>query len=437
MLAATSERAWVAAMLQFEAALAAAAASLGLIPREAVEAISARCGVDEYDIAQLGRDARRYANPAAPLVDALRSKVDKEAGQFVHLGATSQDVIDTAMMLIAQKALGLVLESLDRAAAGAARMADEHRSTLMVARTLMQQALPASFGLKAAGWLTSIDEVRASVEHVRYSRIALQFGGAAGTLASLGDRGLELRSRLAQTIGLPDTAVPWHTSRARVVEIGNALGVASGVAGKVALDILLMSQTEVGEVSEGAAEGKGGSSTLPQKRNSVQSVSILAAVRSVNAQVALLQSAMVQEQERAAGAWQAEWPALSEVFRLAAGAIDRMADLLLSLEVDTARMRRNLDASGGLVMAESVVAALSRKMDAVKARQLVQRLIKTSGSTGKTFDQLLKGDGEITSKLDSRALEAALDPENYLGASEQMIDRALEAYQATRKERND
>ena len=437
MLAATSERAWVAAMLQFEAALAAAAGELGLIPKEAVEAISVKCGVDDYDIAQLGGEARRYANPAAPLVEALRSKVDKQAAQFVHLGATSQDVVDTAMMLIAQKGLVLVLEELDRGAMAAARLADEHRSTLMPARTLMQQALPTSFGLRAAGWLTSIDEARAEVERVRYKRVALQFGGAAGTLASLTNRGLELRARLAELLGLPDTAIPWHTSRARVVEIGNALGVASGVAGKVALDIVLMSQTEVGEVSERAAEGKGGSSTLPQKRNPVESVAILAAARGVNAQVGLLQQAMVQEHERAAGAWQAEWPALSETFRLAGGAVSRLADVLSNLHVDAARMRRNLDATGGLVMAESVVTALSQKIGAVEARRLVERLVKAGGPSGKSFDQMLKDDREIAGKLDGGALDAALDPRNYLGASEQLIDRALESYNATKRKGND
>ena len=437
MLAATSERAWVAAMLQFEAALAAAAGELGLIPKEAVEAISVKCGVDDYDIAQLGEEARRYANPAAPLVEALRSKVDKQAAQFVHLGATSQDVVDTAMMLIAQKGLVLVLEDLDRGAVAAARLAKEHRSTLMPARTLMQQALPTSFGLRAAGWLTSIDEARAEVERVRYKRVALQFGGAAGTLASLTNRGLELRARLAELLGLPDTAIPWHTSRARVVEIGNALGVASGVAGKVALDIVLMSQTEVGEVSERAAEGKGGSSTLPQKRNPVESVAILAAARGVNAQVGLLQQAMVQEHERAAGAWQAEWPALSETFRLAGGAVSRLADVLSNLHVDAARMRRNLDATGGLVMAESVVTALSQKIGAVEARRLVERLVKAGGPSGKSFDQMLKDDREIAGKLDGGALDAALDPRNYLGASEQLIDRALESYTATKRKGND
>ena len=437
MLAATSERAWVAAMLQFEAALAAAAGELGLIPKEAVEAISVKCGVDDYDIAQLGEEARRYANPAAPLVEALRSKVDKQAAQFVHLGATSQDVVDTAMMLIAQKGLVLVLEDLDRGAVAAARLAKEHRSTLMPARTLMQQALPTSFGLRAAGWLTSIDEARAEVERVRYKRVALQFGGAAGTLASLTNRGLELRARLAELLGLPDTAIPWHTSRARVVEIGNVLGVASGVAGKVALDIVLMSQTEVGEVSERAAEGKGGSSTLPQKRNPVESVAILAAARGVNAQVGLLQQAMVQEHERAAGAWQAEWPALSETFRLAGGAVSRLADVLSNLHVDAARMRRNLDATGGLVMAESVVTALSQKIGAVEARRLVERLVKAGGPSGKSFDQMLKDDREIAGKLDGGALDAALDPRNYLGASEQLIDRALESYNATKRKGND
>jgi len=199
----------------------------------------------------------------------------------------------------------------------------------------------------------------------------------------------------------------------------------------IALDVILMAQTEVAEVAEGSREGKGGSSTLPQKPNPVESVAILAAVRGVKAQVGLLQDAMVQEHERAAGGWQAEWPALSEALRLTAGCVSRLADVLSGLEVDTGRMRQNLDATGGLVMAESMVMALSKRLDSVRARQLVERLVKASGSTGKPFGQLVKEDREITSKLDGTALAAALDPGNYLGASKQLIDRALEAYHAT------
>jgi len=308
---------------------------------------------------------------------------------------------------------------------------------VMAARTLLQHALPTTLGLKAAGWLTSIVEARAEVDRVRRTQLAVQFGGAAGTLASLGGRGLEVLRQLAAELQLQEPVVPWHTQRARVVEVANVLGIAAGVAAKIALDVILMAQTEVAEVAEASREGKGGSSTLPQKQNPVESVAILAAARGVSAQVGLLQQAMLQEHERAAGAWQAEWPALTEALRLAAGAVGRLPDLLSGLQVDKKRMRQNLDAGGGLIMAESVVMALSKTMDAVKARQLVEQVVRASASTGKAFAQSLNEDTEITSKLDEAALAAALQPANYLGASEELIDRALEAYNAIKRNGND
>jgi 3-carboxy-cis,cis-muconate cycloisomerase len=443
MLAATSERSWVAAMLQVEAALVGAEFHVGLIPVEAAEAISAHCGVDEYDIAQLGRDAVRSANPVVPLVSALQDKVGKKAAAFVHLGATSQDILDTAMMLIVQRGLGYVLEDLDRAAAAAASLADRHRATLMAARTLMQQALVTTFGLKAAGWLAAIVDARAEVDRVRRTQLAVQFGGAAGTLASLLDKGLAVAHTMAAELNLVEPVLPWHTARARVAEVANALGIAAGVAGKGALDVVLLAQTEVGEVAEGTADGEGGSSTLPQKHNPVQSVAILTAVRGVQAQVALLQGAIAQEHERAAGAWQAEWPALSETLRLAGGAVSRLADVLAGLQVDSQRMRHNLDLTGGLIMAESVVTAMSKRVDRVTARKLVDAAVATAEEGGQTFAELLAQDPSIGLYLRPGELTDALDPAGYLGASDALIDRALAAHRAQqpigqgRKERHE
>ena len=437
MLHATSDRAWLAAMLTVEAALTRVESRLQLIPAAAAESIVAACAPDRYDVGGIGFEAADSANPVVPLVRALKAEVVKEAAAFVHLGATSQDILDSAMMLIAKNGLGLILQDLDRAAEVAATLAEKHRSTVMAARTLLQHALPTTLGLKAAGWLTSIVEARAEVDRVRRTQLAVQFGGAAGTLASLGGRGLEVLKQLAAELQLQEPVVPWHTQRARVVEVANVLGIAAGVAAKIALDVILMAQTEVAEVAEASREGKGGSSTLPQKQNPVESVAILAAARGVSAQVGLLQQAMLQEHERAAGAWQAEWPALTEALRLAAGAVGRLPDLLSGLQVDKKRMRQNLDAGGGLIMAESVVMALSKTMDAVKARQLVEQVVRASASTGKAFAQSLNEDTEITSKLDEAALAAALQPANYLGASEELIDRALEAYNAIKRNGND
>src|SRR3989475_396158 len=249
----------------------------------------------------------------------------------------------------------LDVEALERGAAAAATLAARHRATVMAARTLLQEALPTTFGLKAAGWLVAIVEARSVLARVAQTRLAVQFGGAAGTMAALSDRGLDVSRELAAELTLAEPTVPWHTGRGRVVEVATALGIAAGVAGKVALDIVLLAQTEVGEVSESTVAGRGSSSALPQKHNPVDAIEILAAVRGINAQVAVLLAAMLQEHERAAGAWQAEWPAFAETLRLAGGAASRLASLLAGLQVDPERMRRNLDQSGGAVTAGGVV----------------------------------------------------------------------------------
>jgi len=430
MLVTVSDRAWVQAMLDVEAALARAESRTGLIPATAAEGIASHCRVDEFDVAQLGRAAVRSANPVVPLVNALRAAVPKDAAPFVHRGVTSQDILDTAMMLIARRGLELILADLEQAAASAAALADRHRATLMAARTLLQQALPTTFGLKAAGWLTAIVEARSELIRVHRTRLAVQFGGAAGTLAAFSDRGLEVARELASELALPEPILPWHTARARVVELATAIGIAAGVAGKVALDVVLLAQTEVGEVSERAVAGRGASSTLPQKHNPVDAIEILAAVRGINAQVAVLHGAMLQEHERAAGAWQAEWPAFAETLRLAGGAAFRLASLLAGLQVDPDRMRRNLDLSGGRIMAEHVVMMLGERIDRVMARALVDAAVSTATSTGRPFEAVLQEDRAITAYLHPDELAVALDPAGYLGVAGLLIDRALAAYRA-------
>src|SRR5437667_7335712 len=428
MLATVSDRAWVQAMLDVEAALARAEARIGLIPPTAADGIAGQCRVDAFDVAQLGRAAVRSANPVIPLVNALRAAVPRDVAPYVHHGATSQDILDTAMMLIARRGLDLVLADLERAAATAASLADRHRSTLMAARTLLQQALPTTFGLKAAGWLNAIVEARSELIRVRRMRLAVQFGGAAGTLAALSDRGLDVARGLATDLDLPEPVVPWHTARARVVELATVLGIAAGVAGKVALDVVLLAPTEVAEVTELAAPGRGASSTLPQKHNPVEAIEILAAVRSINAQVAGLQSAMLAEHERAAGAWQAEWPAFAETLRFAGGAVSRLASLLAGLQVEPERMRRNLNLSEGTIMAEQVVMMLGERIDRVMARALVDTAVTTATSTGRSFADVLREDKTIGAHLNESELGSALDPGRYLGVSDALIDRALVAY---------
>src|ERR1700738_2912269 len=432
MLVTVSDRAWVQAMLDVEAALAGAESRIGVIPAAAADGIASHCRVDEFDVAQLGRAAVRSANPVVPLVNALRGAGGHDGAPSVPHGATSQDILDTAMMLIARRGLDIILANLEQAAAAAATLADRHRTIVMAARTLLQQALPTTFGLKAAGWLVAIIEARSELVRVRGSRLAVQFGGAAGTLAALSDRGLDVARELAAELTLAEPTLPWHTARARVVEVATALGVATGVAGKVALDVVLLAQTEVGEVSERTVAGRGASSALPQKHNPVDAIEILAAVRGINAQAAVLQAAMVQEPERAAGAWEAEWPAFSETLRLAGGAVFRLASLLAGLQVDPERMRRNLDLSGGTIMAEHVVIVLGERVDRGMARPRVAPAVSAATSSGRPFKDVLREDAAITTYLKPEELTSALEPAGYLGVAHQLVDRALAAYRKHR-----
>jgi 3-carboxy-cis,cis-muconate cycloisomerase len=427
-----TDRALLQAMLDAERALAAASAGAGIVPEAAAAAIAAACQAGRFDPGDLGRRALEAGNPVVPLVrdltEAVAEAAGPEAARWIHHGATSQDILDTAVSLVASRALHPVLDDLGAAAEAAAGLAERHRATTMAGRTLGQQALPITVGLKAAGWLVALDEAAAGLDRVRRERLAAQLGGAAGTLASLGPDGIAVARRYAAGLGLCEPVLAWHTNRTRVGELAGALGVAAGVLGKVALDVTLLAQTEVAEVSEAGEEGRGGSSTLPHKRNPVGAVLITAATRRVPGLVATLLGTTPQEQERATGAWHAEWEPQVELLRLVGGAAARTRELLGGLEVHPDRMRANLDATGGLLLTERVAGALADALGRVAANDLVQRLAHEAAASGRPLREVLAADPTVREHLEEADLDRLLDPEGYLGSAGQFIDRALAAH---------
>ncbi len=423
LCAATSDDAWLGAMLEFESELAAMQADLGLAPRAAADAIARATAVVRRDAGALGRRARLTGTPVAALVADLEQAAGTEAAGWVHFGATSQDVIATAAMLVARRASALVLDELDRAADACARCARAHRDTLMVGRTLLQPALPITFGLKAAGWLDELLAARASLGRLRETRLALQLGGAAGTLASLGHLGPAVSARLAARLGLAEPLLPWHTSRSRIAELASALGLTAGVADRIGLDVALLMQGEVAEAFEPATFG-GGSSTMPHKRNPVGAVSVNAAARRAIGLVGVLFQAMHQEHERAAGAWQAEWQPLGELLRLAGGAVARVADILAGIEVDAARMAENLAATGGGLCAERVMLALAPDLGRAVAHRVVEDAARGRGR-GTGFADALLARGEVAARLTREQVLELLDPVGNLGSARHYVDRVL------------
>jgi 3-carboxy-cis,cis-muconate cycloisomerase len=333
MREAVSDGAWLAAMLEAERALAAAEARSGVISQEESDAVAEACR-GEFDVEALAVDGRRVGNPVEPLVNVLRTDANR-----AHWGATSQDILDTASALVARDAGALVVGELDDLAAACAELADRHRATVMAGRTLLQQAVPTTFGLKAASWLVGVVHARERLDAAL--RLPAQLGGAAGTLAALGDRGLDVVRAYAEELDLPEPILPWHTRRLPIAELGGALAVAAGFVSKIALDVALLAQTEVGEVREPA---DGGSSTMPHKRNPVGSTLARACALRARAAAGVLVAALDQEHERAAGAWHAEWGALSNALALTGGAAAWMRETLAGLEVDAERMRANIGA---------------------------------------------------------------------------------------------
>ena len=431
-----SGRAWLQAMLDAERALAAASSRVGIVPTAAAAAIAAACDADRFDPDDLGRRGQAAGNPVVPLVrdltEAVAAEAGPEAARWVHHGATSQDIMDTAASLVAFRALVPVLGDLGGAAEACAKLADRHRATVMAGRTLGQQALPITFGLKASGWLAALDDAAAGLAAVRRARLAAQLGGAAGTLASLGSDGAEVARLYAAELGLAEPTLPWHTNRVRVGELAGALGVAAGALGKLALDVTLLAQTELGEVTEPADGGRGGSSTLPHKRNPVAAVLVTAATRRVPGLVASLLAAMAQEQERATGAWHAEWEPLAELLRLVGGAARRTRELLEGLEVHPERMRVGLAATSGLLLAEHVATGLAGALGRVAAHDLVQRLSRKAAASGRPLRTVLLADPAIRAHLDEADIDRLLAPEGYLGSAALFVDRALAAHDARR-----
>ncbi len=461
---AVSDRAWIRAMLDTEAALAAAqadtgaalaaagadASTAGAVPAAvAADAIASACRSGGIDVAGLGDAALAAGNPVVPLVERIRAAVGPAAAPYVHRGATSQDVLDTAAMLVARRAVALVDEELVAVARACAALARTHAETPMAGRTLLQQALPVTFGLKAAGWLDATLDARAGLARTRFD---VQLGGAAGTLAAFGDDGPRVAAALAERLGLGAPDLPWHTARGRVAELGAALAVAAGAMGKVGLDLVLLAQTEVGEVVAGA----GGSSTLPHKQNPVGAVRARACALRVPPLAATLLAAMAQEHERAAGAWHAEWEPLTQALALTGGAAAGVREALDGLEVDAARMRANLDATGGLLLSERVVLTLAPRVGREAAKGAVQAAAaeaadgagggaaeagSNAGPCGGTvpgsgagagaggarhgFRDALLAQPAVAAHLDAAALDALLDPATYLGATSTFVERAL------------
>ena len=418
-----SDRAWLQAMLDFEAALARATA-----PPEAAEAIAAACVADEFDIGEIGRSVADKGTPVPGLLAALRAKLPGDAAAHLHRGATSQDVVDSAAMLVAHRALAPLIEDLRGAADACAALAERHRDTPMAGRTLLQQAAPTTFGLKAAIWLSGLDEAIWQFTDIRDNEgLALQLGGAVGTLAALGEDALEVVGKVARSLELPEPALPWHTVRMVPARLACALGEASGAIGTVALDIVLLAQTEVAEVAEGGGEGRGGSSTLPHKRNPVGAIAVRACTARVPGLVSTMLATMAQEHERGAGTWQAEWETISELLRLTGSAAVALREVLEGLEVDAERMRSNLDATGGLLMTESVVTALTPSLGRGRAQELVESAARTALADGRPVRDVLASEAAVMDALGEDGLDAALSPDNYLGVARQLVDRALEA----------
>ena len=415
MRQAVSGRAWVDAMLAFEAVLASAEAEAGLIPAEAAEAIAVAAAMpDRFVVGELGEAGRATGNPAAPLVRALTAAVDGQARAYVHLGATSQDVMDSACSLVSRQAVALIGEQLDDACRYAVRLIDAYRDTPMVARTLGQHALPTTFGLRAAGWLDALLDARQDLAAIPF---AAQLGGAAGTMAALGTEGPRVLALVATGLDLEEPVVPWHTARRRVARLGATLAVTAGTLEKIAADVIALAATDVGEVAEGG-EG-GGSSTLPHKRNPAGSARAIACAHRVRGEAAILLGAMAQEHERGAGPWQAEWQAVSGALAATGGAASAVRGVLRELEVRPDAMRRNLELTGDLVMTESVVTAL---VEAGMERQAAHDEVAAIVADGHDLRE------RLADRLPASELDAALDPAGYLGATSTLIDRVLARY---------
>jgi len=429
-----SDREYVQALLDFEAALARAEAKAGVIPAADAQIIAAACRAEQFNVEELAAQAALSGNVAIPLVKnltALVAKHNKDAARFVHWGATSQDAMDTGLILQLRRALEVVDQDLARLTSTLATLADKHRAAPLAARTWMQQALPTTFGFIVAGWLDAILRHRARLAELRARNLTLQFGGAVGTLAALSSRGPAVAKALAEELRLPPPSIPWHTHRDRITEIATALGLCVGTLGKIARDISLHAQTEIAELTEPAGEGRGGSSTMPQKRNPVTCATVLAAAQRVPGLVSTMLSSMVQEQERGLGSWQAEWETLPEIVCLSGGALHHLSKMLPHLHVDAQRMLKNLDATHGLIFAEAVTMALADRLGKMPAHTLVETACKKARLENRHLRDVLREEPGLHGYLTPADLERLFDVRNYLGSTEEFVRRVLAEVSST------
>jgi 3-carboxy-cis,cis-muconate cycloisomerase len=411
--------------LDIEAALAQVQAELGLIPQRAADEITAKCTLDSIDMARLKSQTELIGYPVLPVVQQLVAACSDHLGEYCHWGATTQDITDTATIMQIREALALVEQDLAAIADSLTGLARRYRDTPMVGRSNLQQAVPITFGYKVATWLSAIKRHQQRLAELRPRVLVGEFGGAAGTLASLGDAGLKVQEGLMAELGLGQPEIAWHTARDRIAEVGCFLGLVTGTLGKIATDVKLLMQTEVGEVFEPYVKDRGSSSTMPQKRNPISCNYIHACMAMVRQLVAALLDAMVEDHERSTGPWEIEWIAVPEIFLLSSGALQQARTLLTGLEVDASRMRANLAISHGLICTEAVMMGLAPHLGRQRAHDLVYDISRQSSTSGRPLLDLLAENEEISSFLDRVALANLLDPAKYVGLSGEMVDRVL------------
>ena len=424
MRAIFADSALVSRYIEVEVALARAQGRCGVIPAEAAHEIAQRCSLEALDFELLRKETDIVGYPILPLVHQLVKQCG-DAGRYIHWGATTQDIMDTATVLQVRDALDLVDADIAALRTILADLAERHRDTPMAGRTHLQHALPITFGYKAAIWLAMFDRHAQRLKELRPRVLVGQFAGAAGTLASLSGRGLEVQQLLMEELGLGVPATTWHVARDGLAEAVNFLALVTGSLGKIAYDVMLLSSTEFGEVFEPFVTGRGASSTMPQKRNAISSELMLAASKAVRQHAGLMLDALVQDLERATGPWHAEWVALPESFVLSAGALHQARFMLGGLIVDPERMARNLDMTDGLIVAEAVMMGLAPHTGRQQAHDIVYAACRSVNAEGGTLADALARLPEVTAHFDRAALQRLTDPRNYLGEAPQMVDRAL------------
>jgi len=422
-----SDEGMLQAYCEVEAALAVVQGRLGLIPREAADAIPAASKVENLDLQAIKSETEIVGYPILPLVRAIAKACPDRSGEYVHWGATTQDIMDSGFALQLRAALKIVDAELGEMAANLAKLAVDHRDTVMAGRTHLQHALPVTFGYKAGVWLSAIDRHRERLAQLRPRVEVGQFAGAAGTLASLGEDGLAVSDALMDELGLGKPSMPWHVARDGVAESVNFLGLVSGTLSKIATDIMLMMATETGEAFEPFVPGRGGSSTMPQKRNPISCELILGSGKVIRQHAAVVMDAMAADFERATGPWHAEWIAVPEAFVLSAGVLAQANFMLSGLQVNTERMRWNLDMTQGLIVSEAVMMGLAPTLGRQTAHDVVYDACRMANEEGLTLLEALRRSDDIAGKLPDAQLQWLCDPGNYLGQSREMLDRFLAA----------